>query len=76
MGTEAVVQCSDATGSIACMRSLAPEACPFALEALLHHCIMRRAVTDLIAAYRGRKIALDIARGLHYLHSNSVIHFE
>ena len=25
---------------------------------------------------RGRKIALDVARGLHYLHSNSVIHFE
>ena len=28
------------------------------------------------AGCRGRKIALDVARGLHYLHSNSVIHFE
>ena len=25
---------------------------------------------------RGRKIALGVARGLHYLHSNSVIHFD
>ena len=38
------------------------------------------AVPVLIAALmptcRGRKIAVDVARGLHFLHSNKIVHLD
>ena len=29
-----------------------------------------------VAVYRGRQVALDVASGLAYLHSNRIIHFD
>lgn len=33
-------------------------------------------LVKVIAVYRGRSIALDVARGLFYLHSNNVVHLD
>lgn len=33
-------------------------------------------LSGVVRLCRGRRIALDVARGLHYLHSNNVIHFD
>ncbi|KAK9812494.1 hypothetical protein WJX73_004290 [Symbiochloris irregularis] len=48
----------------------------YCVQGDLYAAIRRDVGGDLTWYNRGRQIAMDIASGLHYLHSNSIVHFD